>query len=124
LDKVEELSNLGISTLLLFFLKLSEFAGEFCVVFITHLKWIHLKIPAYQPQNVVLFPAYSRQEILDIILKDCPKGECVDFFGNFVKLLYDVFHVPCNDLSELRYIVVLLFPKYIEPINQGICIYI
>jgi len=53
------------------------------------------------------------------MIKDCPKDENKNFYYIFIELLYDVFNKPCRNLNELRHMAMLLYPKYIEPINEG-----
>ena len=36
-----------------------------------------------------------------------------------MELLWGVFNGPCRDLNELRHLVGLLFPKYLEPVTKG-----
>src|SRR6218665_3367198 len=36
---------------------------------------------------------------------DLPSGCPVDAYSGFVRLLLDIFHLVCNSLSELRYLV-------------------
>eukprot|EP00842_Homolaphlyctis_polyrhiza_P005086 jgi/Hompol1/5579/HPOL_004553-RA len=92
LDKVEALRNIGSATLLTMLLKLAE---------LTHL-------------NICVI-----METLAIIAKDCPKDEDPDFFLAFVEVLYTVFQLPCRNLNELRHMVAMLFPKYVQPVHEG-----
>lgn len=67
------------------------------------------------------FPPYTAKEMLSIIQLDIPDSEKDDpeFFETFVKLIYDAFHRPCQNLNEMRHLVALLYPKYIEPVRSG-----
>ncbi|KAI8587013.1 origin recognition complex, subunit 5 [Geranomyces variabilis] len=62
---------------------------------------------------------YSREEVLQIIAQDCPSDEEPEFFTGFIAMLYEVFVHPCKDMRELRHLVTLLFPKYVEPVKAG-----
>jgi len=57
------------------------------------------------------------------MIRDCPEEENKNFYYIFIELLYDVFNKPCRNLNELRHMAMLLYPKYIEPINEGKGIY-
>jgi hypothetical protein len=58
-------------------------------------------------------------EMMKILEQDCPSDEDRSFFLGFVELIYTIFHNPCNDLNELRYLSSLMFPKYREPVVRG-----
>ncbi|KAJ3184516.1 Origin recognition complex subunit 5 [Geranomyces variabilis] len=68
---------------------------------------------------IVEFPMYTREEVLQIIAQDCPSDEEPEFFTGFIAMLYEVFVHPCKDMRELRHLVSLLFPKYVEPVKAG-----
>ncbi|RUP46606.1 hypothetical protein BC936DRAFT_146737 [Jimgerdemannia flammicorona] len=55
-----------------------------------------------------------------ILAKDCPPTENLPFFIGFVEIIYDIFHRNCKDLNELRHLVSLLFPRYLQPVLDGI----
>lgn len=59
-------------------------------------------------------------DILTIIAKDCPSSEELSFFLNFVEIVYDIFQRNCKDLNELRHLVSLLFPRYLQPVLDGV----
>lgn len=67
----------------------------------------------------LFFPPYSKETVLAILCLDCPSGEDVAFFRQFVGLIYDVYCGVCQDLSELRHLVNLLFPQYVAPVKRG-----
>ncbi|KAK9718611.1 hypothetical protein K7432_005333 [Basidiobolus ranarum] len=50
---------------------------------------------------------------------DCPEDEDITFFLGFVDVLYDVFHRNCKDLNEMRHLVAMIFPKYIQPVLEN-----
>ena len=91
-----------------------------CVVFISHLKWDDLlpRISSPCPTRVD-FLIYPTEAALKIIALDCPEDEDVDFYVRFATTVYGTFCTSCLDLNELRYVIKLLYPKYIEPITSG-----
>ena len=64
---------------------------------------------------------YFLVDTMKILIKECPPDEDSNFYLNFIELIYAIFHNPCNDINELRYISSLMFPKYREPVIQGEC---
>lgn len=42
-----------------------------------------------------------------------------DFFRSFSEVIYSIFFHNCKDLNELRHLVALLFPLFINPIRDG-----
>jgi origin recognition complex subunit 5 len=42
-----------------------------------------------------------------------------DFFQSFSEVIYSIFFQNCKDLNELRHLVALLFPLFINPIRDG-----
>ncbi|KAJ1914055.1 hypothetical protein H4219_004944 [Mycoemilia scoparia] len=129
-DHAERLRDLGplfLSSLL----RLNEFTSThqnnnsdtyICVVMITQVPW-----DKFRPRHggaidplMVRFTDYSKQNILDILgTNDCPKGEPLDFFLTFVDAVYEVFHRNSVNLNELRHLVALLYPRYVEPVYEG-----
>ncbi|KAJ3166861.1 Origin recognition complex subunit 5 [Geranomyces variabilis] len=90
------------------------------VVLISTLNWqdFRPRIDSVDP-NIVEFPMYTREEVMQIIAQDCPSDEEPEFFTGFIAMLYEVFVHPCKDMRELRHLVTLLFPKYVEPVKAG-----
>jgi origin recognition complex subunit 5 len=90
------------------------------LIFISNTTWEHLSGGDFDaPPLSIHFSNYSKEETLTIVKKSCPKDQDKTLFSNFLLLIIEVFRVPCNNLSEFKYIVDLLFPKYIEPIQDG-----
>lgn len=79
-------------------------------------------------------------KILKIMELDCPSHQPLPFFQTFVQHIWNVFHIVCRDLFELRHLVstvnnytnscrssetlnclqcASLFPKYVEPVERG-----
>jgi origin recognition complex subunit 5 len=69
---------------------------------------------------ILEFPHYSKEDILDIVSLDCPTDEDPRFYKNFARMMYETIHRPCKNLSELRHLVSLVFPKYLEPVKKGL----
>lgn len=94
-----------------------------CTVMTSNLPWdkFYLQSRLQHPVQI-RFPVYNRQETIQILMQSPPESE-VDqdsqFFEGFVQLIYDVFHKLCTDLNEYKYLVSLLFPKYLEPVLDG-----
>lgn len=119
-DKAENLRRMG-NFILKGLLRLREFTGlKIVCTYISHLSWSEFQAfsETIMP-STIYFPQYSKEEALRVISLDCPKDQELMFFLNFVDMVYVVFIKPCNDINELRHIVRLLFPKYIEPIVLG-----
>ncbi|KAG4090746.1 origin recognition complex subunit 5-like protein [Neocallimastix lanati (nom. inval.)] len=90
------------------------------IILISNIVWEKFRSQTGMLEPILLqFPSYSKNEILNIMIKDCPKDENKNFYYIFIELLYDVFNKPCRNLNELRHMAMLLYPKYIEPINEG-----
>ncbi|KAI8822257.1 origin recognition complex subunit 5-like protein [Fimicolochytrium jonesii] len=95
-------------------------ASNITILLISHLTWDDFRSTAgsFEPYTLA-FPAYGKYDTLRILERDCPPDEELAFFTNFVELLYDMFRYPCRDLGELRYLVKVFFPKYLEPVRNG-----
>jgi origin recognition complex subunit 5 len=89
------------------------------------------KAGAYEPL-VIRFPEYSKEDTLEILRRDfSADGMDVqvdgkdtvhlgdDFFLSFSEVIYSIFFQNCKDLNELRHLVALLFPLFINPIRDG-----
>ncbi|TPX45278.1 hypothetical protein SeMB42_g04068 [Synchytrium endobioticum] len=72
-----------------------------------------------QPPIEILFASYTRQEMLNILLRDRPVDCEVVAFESFCDLVYEAFAKPCRDLAEFRHVIRLVLPKYLEPIIHG-----
>ncbi|TPX63912.1 hypothetical protein SpCBS45565_g06279 [Spizellomyces sp. 'palustris'] len=120
-DKAERLRDMS-STLLPALMRLPDLARfPLTIILVTHLTWTDFRsrIGSLDPSYTVHFPSYTKSETLAILAKDCPPTEDVEFFVSFVEILYEVFSKPCRDVRELRYLVALWFPKYVEPVLNG-----
>jgi len=103
------------------FLRLAELVRHpVTVVLISSIVWEKFRGGTGCTEPFLLhFPAYTKEATLEIIARDCPADEDPAFFKQFVQLLWGVFNGPCRDLNELRHLVALLFPRYLEPIRKG-----
>ncbi|KAJ3021480.1 Origin recognition complex subunit 5 [Thoreauomyces humboldtii] len=119
-DHAEKLRDMGQS-LLPSLIRLSRLSHHpVTVILISTLVWEDMLPHAQQDSpTTVVFPPYTREQMLTIIDRDRPDGEPQDFFEAFVNMIYDVFHKANRDLKELRHLAFLLFPKYMEPVAEG-----
>ncbi|KAL1917229.1 uncharacterized protein VTP21DRAFT_4885 [Calcarisporiella thermophila] len=116
-DRAERLRDMA-PTFLPALLKLPELTGKnLCVILISSVVWekFRAKTGSYEPY-LLHFTDYTKQDIAQILAKDCPPDQDVAFFLQFVDVVYDVFHKNCKDLNELRHLVALLFPVYVQPV--------
>ncbi|PVU98833.1 hypothetical protein BB559_001226 [Furculomyces boomerangus] len=71
------------------------------------------------PEPIILqFNQYKKSEVIKILELDCPENEPLAFFATFADSMYETFHRSCNDINELRQLISLLYPKYIQPIFE------
>lgn len=123
-----------MGTLLAALLKLSELVvnGKFCVVLISAIAWEQFK----QNESIstdplrVHFPVYTKgkrfairicngkEEVFEILCREHGNSN-LEEFQSLLNIVWSSFYNICRDLSELRFIVKSLFPKYIEPITKG-----
>ncbi|KAJ2160725.1 hypothetical protein GGF46_002026 [Coemansia sp. RSA 552] len=119
-DQAERLRDRG-PMLLSVLLRLSELANvNVTTVLISNVVWDKFR-PRHDgaPDPVmVFFPGYTKQQMLGIIARDCPDGEPDKFFLTFVDAVYEVFHRNCVDLNELRHLVAMLYPKFVQPVYE------
>ncbi|KAJ1559029.1 Origin recognition complex subunit 5, partial [Cladochytrium tenue] len=122
IDNAERLRDFG-PTFPVALMNIGEQAGcNVVVIFISSVPWRKWGGAAgsSSPSATVEFPQYTRAEARDILALDCPAGEDRALFAIFVNLVQEILQKPCRDLKELRYIVGLLYPKYIEPVKAGL----
>ncbi|GAB6029105.1 Origin recognition complex subunit 5 [Chamberlinius hualienensis] len=67
----------------------------------------------------IYFPEYSKDELVRILTKECPKNYTEQFYSNFIKLVLSVFFPVCRNLREIRHIVRKHFLLYVDPIEKG-----
>ncbi|KAJ1955963.1 hypothetical protein GGI12_005435 [Dipsacomyces acuminosporus] len=120
IDHAERLRDKG-PMLLTSLLRLSELTQRnIAVVMISNVIW-----DKFRPRHggaldpiEIYFGYYAKQQILDIIAQDCPPEEPTQFFLTFVDAIYEVFHRNCVDLNELRHLVAMLYPKFVQPVFE------
>ncbi|KAJ2743179.1 hypothetical protein GGI20_003943 [Coemansia sp. BCRC 34301] len=121
IDQAERLRDRG-PMLLTSLLRLSELTGgaNISVVLISNVVW-----DKFRPRHggapdplSIFFPYYSKEKILQVLAKDCPADEPQGFFLTFVDAVYEVFHRNCVDLNELRHLVAMLYPKFVQPVFE------
>ncbi|KAJ2961192.1 hypothetical protein NQZ79_g3495 [Umbelopsis isabellina] len=133
LDRAERLRDVA-STILPVLLRLSEVSHRnICVILLSTIVYekFRTKAGAFEPL-MIRFPEYSKEDTLEILRRDFSangmdievKGkEPVhlgdDFFRSFSEVIYSIFFHNCKDLNELRHLVALLFPLFINPIRDG-----
>ena len=91
-----------------------------CVIMISSIIWEKFRggTGAREPY-LVHFPAYTKETAVAILSADCPSGIDKVFFQQFALLFSNVFHSSCRDLSEMRHLAALLFPRYHDPVLKG-----
>ncbi|KAJ1727994.1 hypothetical protein LPJ61_004281, partial [Coemansia biformis] len=119
-DQAERLRDRG-AMLLTSLLRLSELANaNITVVLLSSVVWDKFR-PRHggaPDPHTVFFSYYTKEQMLRIIERDCPEGEPVGFFLTFVDAIYEVFHRNCVDLNELRHLVAMLYPKFVQPVYE------
>ena len=106
LDKAERLRDIE-ANFLPAFLRLQELTQlNICVVLLSQIVWEKFQVGTgfYEP-IVIHFPDYSKTELLQIMVRDCPSSYPVEFFKAYCQLLMSVFYSVCRDLNELRHLV-------------------
>ncbi|KAJ3407200.1 Origin recognition complex subunit 5 [Chytridiales sp. JEL 0842] len=120
-DNAERLRDMTPTTIIPALLRLGELSqSNVNVLFISRIIWDKFRERSISIEPYFMhFPDYEKNDVGCILALDCPPEEDPQFFLEFVDLVYTVFHKPCRDLNELRHIVLLLYPKYVAPINAG-----
>ncbi|XP_037367193.1 origin recognition complex subunit 5 [Talpa occidentalis] len=120
LDKAEYLRDMD-ANLLPGFLRLQELADRnVTVIFLSEIVWEKFRpnTGCFEP-FVLYFPDYSIGNLQKILSHDHPPEYSADFYAAYINILLGVFYTVCRDLKELRYLAVLNFPKYCEPVVKG-----
>jgi len=133
LDRAERLRDMA-STILPVLLRISEVSHRnICVILLSTIVYekFRTKSGAYEPL-VIRLPEYSKEDTLEILRRDfSADGMDIqvkdkdsvhlgdDFFRSFSEVIYSIFFQNCKDLNELRHLVALLFPLFINPIRDG-----
>ncbi|KAJ2786680.1 hypothetical protein GGI15_001308 [Coemansia interrupta] len=120
-DQAERLRGTSVLTSLV---RLSELLGSqanVSVILVSAVVWDKFRVRhggATDP-TLVFFPRYTKAQTLDILAHDCPPGEPSGFFLTFVDALYEVFHRNSTSVQELRHLVAMLYPKFVQPVFEG-----
>uniref|UniRef100_A0A8C0SI69 Origin recognition complex subunit 5 n=1 Tax=Canis lupus familiaris TaxID=9615 RepID=A0A8C0SI69_CANLF len=120
LDKAEYLRDME-ANLLPGFLRLQELTDRnVTVLFLSEIVWEKFRpnTGCFEP-FVLYFPDYSIGNLQKILSHDHPPEYSADFYAAYINILLGVFYTVCRDLKELRYLAVLNFPKYCEPVVKG-----
>ncbi|XP_076045047.1 origin recognition complex subunit 5 [Oratosquilla oratoria] len=101
--------------------RLQELSGvNICIIFTSMLPF-----DKFRPSTGVLdpitihFPQYSKDELVQIFMLECPAEHSEAFYHNYVSLLLSVFYLATKNLQELRHLIQMNFPKYCEPVLRG-----
>ncbi|XP_008545118.1 origin recognition complex subunit 5 [Microplitis demolitor] len=123
LDKCEGLRDMD-SNLLPGFLRLNELTKlNIMTVLISDIVWdkYFIKTGIIEPLKI-FFTQYTFEEIAEILYLYRPDNyRSETFYKNYINLFLSVFFRYCRDINELRYMAILNYKKYIEPINLGLC---
>ncbi|XP_071551876.1 origin recognition complex subunit 5 [Panulirus ornatus] len=68
---------------------------------------------------ILHFPQYTKDELIEILLKLRPTSYSEEFYRNYVSLVLSVFYLATKDLPELKHQVQLNFHAYCEPLEKG-----
>ncbi|KAJ2762933.1 hypothetical protein IWQ56_004945, partial [Coemansia nantahalensis] len=120
-DQAERLRDRG-AMVLTALVRLPELTGaNIAVVLLSSVVWDKFR-PRHggaPDPHTVFFGYYAKEQMLRIIERDCPADEPAAFFLTFVDAIYEVFHRNCVDLNELRHLVAMLYPKFVQPVYEG-----
>lgn len=120
LDKAERIRDMETTTLLPSLLRLAELSRrKICVILISELVWGKFHSDPFEtPSFAIHFPNYNKEETLALMGQDCPHDKPPIFYHTFINHIWNVFNSVCRDLSELRHLSSMLYPKYCEPVDQ------
>ncbi|KAI9353339.1 origin recognition complex subunit 5 C-terminus-domain-containing protein [Zopfochytrium polystomum] len=119
-DNADRLRDFGPTFLMAFLALQEQTECNISVILISSLPWARfIGVAGSSIPFIIDFPQYTHSAVKQILALDCPAGEDRSIFITFVGLVQEILQKPCRDLNEIRYIVRLLFPKYVEPIKAG-----
>ena len=125
LDNAQRLLD-GDPALLAAMLRLDEMTGMGNVtpVFLSTIGLEHFRSAMGIREPILIFlRPYTKSEMKTIITADVrerqPELAAAVDVAKFVELVYDVVSDACRHLVEVRHIVLLLLPKYAEPVLDG-----
>ncbi|PVU96443.1 hypothetical protein BB561_001179 [Smittium simulii] len=115
-EKLRDLDALFIPSLL----QITDMI-DLSIIMLSSTTWDNIRpLATTSPEPIsIYFTQYTKNDILNILKFDCPKDEPIPFFCTFVDSLHETFRRSCIDLNELRRIVLLLYPKYVQPVFEG-----
>ncbi|ELR21580.1 origin recognition complex subunit 5 family protein [Acanthamoeba castellanii str. Neff] len=116
LDKAERLRETS-GALLQLLLRLDEVTGcNIGVILISSIVWDKfLTKNGLREPIPILFPRYSRSELIAICSRDCPEDNR-DLFEGIVMVVIDYVAKACTDLTEVRRIVLHFLNKFNDPL--------
>ncbi|CAG5095195.1 Similar to SDAD1: Protein SDA1 homolog (Homo sapiens) [Cotesia congregata] len=123
LDKSERLREMDLN-LLPAFLRLKELTKlNILTILISDIVWDKYFIKTGIPEPIkIFFPQYTFEEVAEILYLYRPDDfRSETFYKNYINLFLSVFFRFCRDINELRYMSMLNFNKYVEPITLGQC---
>ncbi|KAI9553362.1 hypothetical protein GHT06_021262 [Daphnia sinensis] len=121
LDKAERLRDLNDGMLIPTLTKIPEYTGlNICIMFISEIPFEKFRCGTGSPDPIhIFFPQYSKEEILDLLMKECPQPDNSSLYQTYLSMILGVFLVACRDYCELRYIASQHWDSFMEPINSG-----
>ncbi|RIB17441.1 origin recognition complex subunit 5 C-terminus-domain-containing protein [Gigaspora rosea] len=107
------------STLTPALLTLPQWIGlNVCGIFISQAPWEKFRMAVGIPEPWQLyFPEYTRDELIQILMKSCPDDEDPCFYKAFVENICNSFYENC-DLIDFFRLLPDLFDKFVEPIQE------
>jgi len=98
--------------------KLQEFTGiNIGVVLISEIPYEKFRFGCGSLEPIqIFFPQYTKDEILDLLKKECDINQDPALYSMYLSMILGVFLFACRDLCELRYIASQNFDSFMEPI--------
>lgn len=89
------------------------------VILISSVAWGSGALMHLPPITTLHFPAYQREELVEVLMKDCPASAPTQLYRSFLaSVVYDQFNLVTRTVSGLRAIARQLWPKYIQPVED------
>ena len=106
LDKAERLRDME-ANILPAFLRFQELSKmNITVIMASEIIWEKFQFgTGFCEPILVHFPDYSKLELLQILVRDCPEEYPKEFYSAYCQLLLSIFYAVCRDLKELRHLV-------------------
>lgn len=103
------------------FLRLAELScRKVIVIFIGEQGWdTFCSASGTTPYEGVYFPAYSREELRYILLKERPSDADEMLYNGFLGVMLNTFTATCRNLHELRATVAPLWAQYVKPYEEA-----